>query len=290
VPAAPTPAAATPATPAAPQPTQTAPAQAPPQPQPVAPATDNTPPPPAPQQSASAGLDTIRQQVAQLAASQSCALVNGSVQDGGNVTLNGLAGTSAADALRQALGNITIPGAVDWRVSSVDPIFCPALDTLHPIVPAFGAAGPRLGLMLANGQTRLRDGEHILPRLVMPDFRGSLRVDYVGHDGTVLHLYPQVADPKQGMTADPPKVFQPGETVSLGDPKAGHPAWEVGPPYGTDMIIAIASTQPLFDRPRPDNVESGAEYLRELQAAVDGAQRRGARVIGSAMTVDTIPK
>ena len=290
VPAAPTPAAATPATPAAPQPAQTAPAQAPPQPQPVAPATDNTPPPPAPQQSASAGLDTIRQQVAQLAASQSCALVNGSVQDGGNVTLNGLAGTSAADALRQALGNITIPGAVDWRVSSVDPIFCPALDTLHPIVPAFGAAGPRLGLMLANGQTRLRDGEHILPRLVMPDFRGSLRVDYVGHDGTVLHLYPQVADPKQGMTADPPKVFQPGETVSLGDPKAGHPAWEVGPPYGTDMIIAIASTQPLFDRPRPDNVESGAEYLRELQAAVDGAQRRGARVIGSAMTVDTIPK
>ena len=292
-PASPALAAATPAAPAAPQPaqtTQTAPAQAPPQPKPVAPATDNTPAPPAPQQSASAGLDTIRQQVAQVAASQSCALVNGSVQDGGNVTLNGLAGTSAADALRQALGNITIPGAVDWRVSSVDPIFCPALDTLHPIVPAFGAAGPRLGLMLANGQTRLRDGEHILPRLVMPDFRGSLRVDYVGHDGTVLHLYPQVADPKQGMTADPPKVFQPGETVSLGDPKAGHPAWEVGPPYGTDMIIAIASTQPLFDRPRPDNVKSGAEYLRELQAAVDGAQRRGARVIGSAMTVDTIPK
>jgi eukaryotic-like serine/threonine-protein kinase len=284
------PAAPTPAAPAAPQPTQTTPTQTPPQPQPVVPATDTTPPAPAPQQSASAGLDTIRQQVAQLAASQSCALVNGGVQDGGNVTLTGLAGTSAADALRQALGGITIPGAVDWRVSSVDPIFCPALDTLHPIVPAFGAAGPRLGLILANGQTRLHDGEHILPRLVMPDFRGSLRVDYVGHDGTVLHLYPQVADPKQGMTADPPKVFQPGETVSLGDAHAGHPAWEVGPPYGTDMIIAIASTQPLFDRPRPDNVESGAEYLRELQAAVDAAQRRGARLIGSAMTVDTIPK
>jgi len=267
-----------------PPPAQTA---APPQ-QPVAPATDNTPPAPNPQV-ASAGLDTIRQQVAQLAAGQSCALVNGGVRDGGNVTLDGLAGTSAADALRQALGGITMPGAVDWRVNSVDPIFCPALDTLHPIVPAFGATGPRLGLRLADG-TRLSDGQHILPRLVMPDFRGSLRVDYVGHDGTVLHLYPQVADPKQHMTADSPKLFQAGEAVSLGDPAPGHPAWEVGPPYGTDMIIAIASSQPLFDRPRPDNVESAAEYLRELQAAVDAAQRRNARITGSAITVDTIPK
>ena len=84
-------------------------------------------------------------------------------------------------------------------------------------------------------------------------------------------------------------MFQPGETVDLGDPGPGHPAWEVGPPYGTDMIIAIASSQPLFDRPRPDNVESAADYLRELQAAVEAAKRRGVRLTGSAMAVDTIP-
>ena len=157
--------------------------------------TGTTPSVPGP--TASAGLDIIRQQVAQLAASQKCALVNGGVQDGGNVTLSGLAGTPAADAIRQGMAGIASPGAVDWRINSIDPIFCPALDTLHPIVPAFGASGPRLGLTLANGQTRLHDGEHILPRLTMPDFRGSLRVDYVAHDGTLLHLYPQVADPKE---------------------------------------------------------------------------------------------
>ena len=269
---------------------QTTPPPAPFQQQ-VTPAPDNTPPPPTPpQQSASAGLDTIRQQVAQLAAGQNCALVNGGVQDGGNVMLAGLAGSSAADALRQALGSITIPGAVDWRVNSVDPIFCPALDMLHPIMPAFGASLPRLGLTLADGKTRLRDGEHILPRLVMPEFRGNLRVDYVGHDGTLLHLYPQVADPKNGLTADPSRVFQPGETVKLGDPSPGHRPWEVGEPYGTDMIIAIASSQPLFDRPRPDNVEQAAGYLRELQSAVGAAQGRGVRLVGSAMTVDTVAK
>lgn len=283
--------------PPAPQPGQSAQTQAvPPVTQPTVPpaqpaqsAADNTPPAPAPQV-ASAGLDTIRQQVAQLAASQRCAVVNGGVTDGGNVMLAGLAGTSAADALRQGLSGITNPGAVDWRISSLDPIFCPALDTLHPIVPAFGAAGPRLGLKLAEGRTRLSDGQHILPRLVMPDFRGSLRVDYVGHDGTVLHLYPQVADPSQHMTADPARVFQPGEAVNLGDPGPGHPAWEVGPPYGTDMIIAIASSQPLFERPRPSNVEQLADYMRDVQAAVEAAQRRNVRLTGSAMTVDTLAK
>jgi eukaryotic-like serine/threonine-protein kinase len=277
------------ATPATTVQTNPPPAQTRQQP-PVTPATDTTPPSPVPQQTASAGLDTIRQQIAQLAAGQNCAVVNGGVQDGGNVMLAGFAGTSAADALRQAMAGITIPGAVDWRVTSVDPIFCPALDTLHRIVPAFGVSGPRLGLMLADGKTRLRDGEHILPRLVMPDFRGSLRVDYVAHDGTLQHLYPQVADPKNGLTADPSRMFQPGETVKLGDPGPGHLPWLAGEPYGTDMIIAVASSQPLFDRPRPDNVESAADYLRELQSAVATAQGRGVRLAGSAITVDTVAK
>jgi serine/threonine-protein kinase len=284
----------------APPPVQTAQAPTPaPAAQPATPAPENPPSANAPpantpaapaSQVASAGLDTIRQQVAQLTAGASCAVVNGGVGDGGNISLDGFAGTAAADALRQGLSGITSPGTVTWRVSSVDPIFCPALDTLHPIVPAFGSAGPRLGLKLADGKTRLSDGQHIMPRLVMPDFRGSLRVDYIAHDGTVLHLYPQVADPSQHMTADPPKVFQPGEAVNLGDPAAGHPAWEVGPPYGTDMIVAIASSQPLFERPRPGNVEQLADYMRDLQAAVEAAQRRNVRLTGSAMTVDTIAK
>ncbi len=56
------------------------------------------------------------------------------------------------------------------------------------------------------------------------------------------------------------------------------------------MIIAVASSQPLFDRPRPGNVETAANYLRDLQAAVDAARGRGVRLTGGAMTVDTIPK
>jgi len=290
-----------PATPA-PQPATgqqtTASAAAPPGPSPAAapaspaaaPASPAPAPAPAPTQLASAGLDTIRQQITDLSLSHPCVFIDGTLRPNGDVLLTGLAGRSEAATFRQALGGITIPGALDWRVSMVDAGFCPALNALQPIDPIFGADGSHLALALADGTTRLHDGERILPRLVMPDFRGRLVVDYVGHDGTLLHLYPQLADPSQHMTADLPRVFQPGEAVDLGDPRAGHPAWEVGPPYGTDMIIAIASSQPLFDRPRPGNVEQASAYLRDLQQAVDVARQRGAKLVGNAITVDTLPK
>jgi eukaryotic-like serine/threonine-protein kinase len=235
-------------------------------------------------------LDLIRNQVAQLASAQRCAIVDGDIGHDGAVTLTGMAGASAANALRQGLAGLTIPGAVQWQVQSVDQSFCQALNVLHPISPSFNPAAPRLGLTLAGGNTRLRDGEHILPQLVMPNFRSHLVLDYIAHDGGVLHLYPQVADPGQSLRADPPRTFSPGELVNLGVVRPGHPAWEVGPPYGTDMIIAIASSQPLFARSRPSNGEDPTAYLRALETAVAAARARGDQLAGNAITVDTLPK
>ncbi len=239
---------------------------------------------------ASVNLDLIRNQVVQLASSQQCAIVDGDIGHDGAVTLTGLAGVSAADALRQGLAGLTFPAAVQWQVQSVDQSFCQALNVLHPITASFNPAAPRLGLTLVGGNTRLRDGEHILPQLVMPNFRSHLVLDYIAHDGGVLHLYPQVADPSQNLWADPPRTFAPGELVNLGVVRPGHPAWEAGPPYGTDMIIAIASSQPLFARSRPANGEDPPAYLHALETAVQAARARGDQLAGSAITVDTLPK
>ena len=121
--------------------------------------------------------------------------------------------------------------------------------------------------------------------LSLPDFTSRLRVDYVAHDGSVQHLYPQLADPKNGIAADPPRTFAAGEPVNL-----GHPSWTIGEPYGTDMIIAVASSEPLFERARPSNAETASVYLRDLQAAIDRARQRGVRLAGSAVTLDALPK
>jgi hypothetical protein len=175
---------------------------------------------------------------------------------------------------------------IDWRVIGVDPVFCPAMNAVHPLTPGFGASGgTRLSLQMADGKTRLRDGERVRVRLVMPDFPARLRVDYIAHDGTVQHLYPQLADPRGGVTADQPRIYGAGEIVNL-----GNEAWLVSEPYGTDMIIAVAASEPLLERPRPANAEPATAYLRDLQSAIDALRARGAKLAGAAVTLEALPK
>jgi serine/threonine protein kinase len=245
------------------------------------------PPPPPPvttAQATAAGLDVMRRQIAQYIAGRRCALLGGDFSDNGSAALSGFAGSTFANEVRQDIEGITSPNGIDWRVSSVDPVFCPALDALRPTVPAFGNGGFQLGLRMADDKTRLRDGEPIRLRLVMPGFAGWLRVDYIAHDRTVQHLYPQLTEPKVAIKADLPRTYGAGEPVDL-----GHPSWLVGPPYGTDMIIAVASSEPLFNRPRPRNQETADIYLRDLQTAITNASQHGVRLAGAAMTLETLP-
>ena len=272
------------------QPPPAATTQPPPQP-PAATATQPATQPPPPtkpdtQQVAIAGLAALRGRIADWASSQRCALLGGNLGDGGTVDMSGFAGNQSIDTLRQGVAAIVPPGQIDWRVHGVDQVFCPALNALHPFVPAFASTGgAQLNLQLADGRSGLHDGEQVRLRLVMPDFASRLRVDYLVHDGTVGHLYPQIADPALQITADAPRTFTPDETVNL-----SHPSWTITPPYGTDMIIAIASSQPLFDRPRPSNGETADVYLRALQTALERAHQRGDAIAAAAITLDALPK
>jgi serine/threonine protein kinase len=246
-----------------------------------APVAEVTPPAPSP----TPEPDALRDQIAKWASGRSCAILSGDVGDGGSVALNGLAGNQLVEDLRWGLTSFVPTGQIEWGVIGVDPVFCPALNALHPTTPAFGASGgPRLGLQMANGATRLADPAPIRVQLTMPDFPSWLHVDYVAHNGVVQHLYPQLAEPKNAITADQPRTFAPGTPVHL-----GHPSWQIGPPYGTDMIIAIASSDPLFDHARPTNAEAADVYLRDLQTAVDDLRQRGARLAGAAVTLEALP-
>jgi serine/threonine-protein kinase len=256
-------------------------AQPPVAPTPVQPAT-----PPDTQQTAAISLGNLRTQIAQWATEQHCALLGGAVGDSGAVTLAGYAGDTSVDQMRQGLASLAPNAQLNWQVNGVNQVFCPALDLLRPTVPAFGATGvSRLLLQMADNKTQLHDGQQVRVHLAMPDFAGRLRVDYIGHDGSVQHLYPQIADPKNGITADAPRTWNASQIVDL-----SNPVWTIGPPYGTDMIIAVASSQPLFERSRPQNGETAATYLRDLQAAIDSARQHGERLAGAAITLDALPK
>jgi hypothetical protein len=66
-------------------------------------------------------------------------------------------------------------------------------------------------------------------------------------------------------------------------------AGEAAPPFGTDLIIAIASSAPLFNKNQalPDQADA---YVRELGSALDAAARRHANIAAGAVEVRTSPK
>ena len=244
------------------------------QPQPVlAPSPPPSPPPPPPPVRSASAI------AASLAASLpaiGCTLTHAAVAPGAAVTVTGVSGGGSPDAaLRRAVASAG-PAATDWQVASFDGPYCSALDLLRPVAEA----GSPLALAQADGRAALADNDVIAVGLTMPSFGGYLHVAYLQHDGTASPLVPGPGYPARAYAA--------GSKVEFGRPAAGFDGWRVGPPFGTDMIVAIASSAPLFTKALPDSQRSDA-YLRDLQAAMDALRRRGGSLAANAMVLETRP-
>ena len=237
-----------------------------------------------------ATVEQVRSEVAMIVAGLRCALIQGQVSDQMEVTVSGVAGPGVEEAFRASHIARATPGSFQWQVSRVDGGFCPVLDVLRTAQSDFGTAGSRVRLTLAGERTTLRDGDSIRPRLVMPSAGGFLRVAYLSHDGGVQHLFPQTEEAEAGIRADQDRAFAPAEWVSLGDPQLGHRGWEASEPFGVDLVVAITSSRPLFDPPRPRNTESAVDFVRALRQAVQALLRDGGNAAASAIAVEVLPR
>jgi serine/threonine protein kinase len=219
----------------------------------------------------------IRDALRSVPDSARCTLPQFTVSEDGHVSISGIVGSGTPDAaLRDAVQAATSGAPLTWTIRTIDGPYCEVFDTVRPIA---GAGSPFLGLDLRDGATRLKAHEFILPIVNLPDFPMYLQVDYFSHDGSVAHLFPLPG------AANP--VLNPNATKRLGLDPHGKPNLEVGPPFGTDVIVAIASSVPLFTgRVRDD--ETRQTYLPVLKAAIDAAQRRNARLTGRVMVVETV--
>jgi len=239
---------------------------------------DPLPAPAPPQQVAAApAAGALRSAIAGVLSEARCAMIGGDMEGANRARLTGYAqagGGEAALRLRLASAGVP-PGAIDWGVRGFEGPYCPALDLLRPYADAFGAPPSGLGLSLPGGRTRLVLGDLLTVTLAMPGFASYLRVSYFTHDGEVVHLHPTPSDPA--------RTFGPGVRVALGDPASGGPRWEVGPPYGTEMIVAVASERPLFATSRPE-FEQSDDYLAALASALRSGA--GGRIAARVLMVD----
>jgi len=300
--ASPPPPAERPPAPAAPAPLPSAPIAAPtpaPTPAPVA-------PPPAAHAMVTPRLpsrEQLRNAVAAATAAVPCTMLNGDVSEDGRVTLAGLSGRTAEAALRRIVGAAAEKAPLAWNVAAFDGPFCQAIDVLRPVAQRFGSQDRGMQLGLRTGPFKLHENDNLVPRLSMPTFAGYAQVTFLAGDGSLLHLYPSNEARQLDITTPDGRTqnlkveamdfrqFPANATVSLGDPATcqcgpGQVGWQVAPPYGVDMMLVTVSSSPLFAQKRP--IDDTAEaYLRDLKLALDEAIRRGVRVAGHAVLVET---
>jgi type IV/VI secretion system ImpK/VasF family protein len=188
-------------------------------------------------------------------------------------------GPSERERLTKELRALRGGDQITLKVETLSEPFCEVVGLVAPLRRANQEGAGGLKIATRNGNTRLVEDEVIALDASLPESPTCLYVDYFVADATtVVHL----AAPEDGERA----CRSGSGTVPIGDAKPGQPPWKVSPPFGREMVLAIASPAPLFARPR-DGIESPREYLDALRKAIDGS---GDDLVADYMLVTTEKK
>ncbi|MBF0356651.1 MAG: DUF4384 domain-containing protein [Alphaproteobacteria bacterium] len=121
-------------------------------------------------------------------------------------------------------------------------------------------------------------GQPMVIELTTPSFPSFVYLTYLQASGDAVHLVQP-----QGLV---PKALPPNTKLTLGTPPG--PVFRIGPPFGAEMIVAIASASPLFQTPRPPT-EIERDYLTAFRLSFLEKPARGtpARIVSAATTTLT---
>lgn len=172
---------------------------------------------------------------------------------GGRSVLTGYV-ASDDDLNRVKLVAASVPGTSLGNVVVAPWPQCEGLQTLER--PLADADRPTIDI---GPTTQLRRGEPLKIQVRSPAKISYLYVSYIQADGSVVHLVqPQ---------APVPQPTLPRRTLVFGTGEGGAPKFTIGPPFGREMVIAIASRSPLFDHALPPQ-QTERNFLSDLRRAL----------------------
>jgi hypothetical protein len=223
--------------------------------------------------------------VSDVVAGFDCADISATLSSDMTVFVSGrVASATDQRALESRLGAVEHVKNVVPRVEVIGSPFCDVMDLLGPLGLASGRDGPKGPVIGVNSPARtFREGQFLVVDVTAgPGHRGYLYVDYLDSAGNFVHMLPGPSNAANAVA--------PGQRIVLGGDQAEARQYEIAPPHGRGMIIAIVTRKPLFDRPRPE-IETMAEYLPALDAQLARlrAQGRLDEVSASGLFIETGP-
>ncbi|MFP5515660.1 MAG: serine/threonine protein kinase [Alphaproteobacteria bacterium] len=205
--------------------------------------------------------------VAQALRSIPCALVTVE-ETGGRLLVSGTAaGERAETAVREAVETAAGGWEHGFDLAVADAQFCAPLTSVAAALDANRGLAEPLTTIPATAEaataeasgSQLHAGDPLILEMRAPARPVRIQADYFTIDGTVIHLLPNPSDSGTALAARASR--------RLGDKADGGRYWTIGPPYGSELLLTIATAEPLFPTPRPEQ-EPAADYLAALAEAL----------------------
>jgi hypothetical protein len=180
---------------------------------------------------------------------------------------------AAAPATAPADGS-PAPAAARLDCEDRDRAYCTMLEITAPYREANRERQLGLRISPAGGSSRLEEGSELALDLGLPNYESYVEVSYLQRDGTVGHILPATSEPWPAGGAHPIR----------------NTGYEIAEPFGLEMIVAIATEEPLFAEVRP-RFEPAEDYLVDLRARLEQlrASDPEQRIAASQVLVTTVP-
>ncbi len=202
-------------------------------------------------------------------------------EDGSGVRVTGFVGsTDALDRLEASIRSLDDIGTVTFQVVVTSPSFCEILRVSLPLHErnSIESAGASIGV--TGNSVVLREGDPVVLQARAPKFDSYVYIVYLQEDGKVLNLVPSQGNPDNSRHAN--------ENFSVGD-SADQPSFSVAPPYGDDLVMLVAASEPLFPNPRPQ-FEFGSSFAGDLAKRVEAVLNGGGKVVADLVFLRTSPR
>ncbi|MGH6927984.1 MAG: DUF4384 domain-containing protein, partial [Dongiaceae bacterium] len=224
----------------------------------------------------------LRENAQRLVDGFSCAGIQLDVSDTGDITAAGYVGSEAdRTSAGEQLGKLADVGRVDNALIVMKQPICDALGVVRAETSYGAAKAPHIDPGGVGGV--YREGDNLkLTVTAMSD--GYLYVDYIDAvndasyvpadpnepDRYVLHLLPNAQWRKEQ------RRVTAGEKVVIGTLPQELENYKISAPFGTYVVIAISSPEPLFDPPRTVQ-EPATLYLSDLRDRLASVAQRVGR-------------